>query len=285
MASVIGTCKLCLENELRLVDSHIIPRSFYEEYKGKPLIAFSQKNDKTSTIRKGIFGQFICESCEKKFGNTDNEAFNIIKNGKDTLSLASDELKREFLVIKNANENKNILHKFALSVLWRAKNSNRQEYPSIKLGLYDEKIRLAFHTNQFEQNLLDASGLMLWEFRGSELSELDAGGYAYRTITKYSHPDFVKTYGTFFTHIFGYPYGEMLIRLGGERPKQGYFQSVEDVNVPCVLWSNNLSIKFPNLIVCKSPRARSDGSFIGSEFEKKNFRKILKVRATKNEKN
>ena len=151
MASIIGTCKLCLENELRLVDSHIIPRSFYEEYKGKPLIAFSQKNNKTSTIRKGIFGQFICESCEKKFGNTDNEAFNIIKNGKDTLSLASDELKREYLVIKNANENKNILHKFALSVLWRAKNANRQEYPSINLRCYEEKIRLAIYTNQFEQ--------------------------------------------------------------------------------------------------------------------------------------
>lgn len=67
MASVIGTCKLCLENELRLVDSHIIPRSFYEEYKGKPLIAFSQKNDKTSTIRKGIFDNLFVKAVRKNF--------------------------------------------------------------------------------------------------------------------------------------------------------------------------------------------------------------------------
>lgn len=134
-----GHCKLCLSDDVILVDSHVIPRSFYEEYRGKPLIAFSEKTDKTSTIRKGIFGKFLCCDCEKKFDKVDQKAFELIKSVGSFVSIAKDELKREFLVIENANINKYLLHKFALTILWRAKNSNRQEYPSIKLRVLRRK--------------------------------------------------------------------------------------------------------------------------------------------------
>ena len=284
MAVIVGSCKLCLCDGVNLVDSHIVPRSFYEEYKGKPLIAFSELTARSSTIRKGIYGKFLCDECEKKFHKVDDEAFLRIKNGKDTLSLVKDVLKRELLVIEDAYSYKSILHKFALSVLWRAKNSDRPEYPLLALGSYEEKIRLAFHSNQFSQDLLDATGISLWKFRGSDLSEADATNYIYRSITKKTNPNFAKKFGDFRCHIFGYPYGEMLIRLGGERPKQGYFQTIEDVHKPSVLWSSNLCIKFPNLVVCKTPRVRDDGSLVGTKFQKEIFSIISKAEIRNDEK-
>ena len=273
-----GACKLCLCNDAVLVNSHIIPRSFYEEYKGKPLIAFSEITDKKSTIRKGIFGKFLCCNCEKKFDKVDQKAFKLIKSVESFVSLAKDELKRKLLIIENANANKDLLHKFALTVLWRAKNSIRQEYPSIKLGCYEEKIRLAIHTSQFEQSLLDATGFMLWEFRGSNESEPDASGYAYRVITKKSNPNFSDVYGNFKAHIFGYPYGEIIIRLGGEKPKQGYFHRIEETHKPSVLWSTNSDKDFPNLVVSKMPRIRDDGHLTGTNFQKEIFSIIVKAR-------
>lgn len=141
---------------------------------------------------------------------------------------------------------------------------------------------MAIYTSQFEQSLLDATGIMLWEFRGSKESELDASGYAYRIITKKSHPNFSDVRGNFKAHIFGYPYGEIIIRLGGERPKQGYFQLIGETHKNSVLWSTNLSVKFTNLVVCRTPSAREDGHLTGTDFQKEIFRTVIKARA-KNE--
>ena len=278
MAKLTGLCSLCLSEDIDLVNSHIIPRSFYEEYKGKPLIAFSANSKKSSTIRKGIYGNFLCNNCEAKFSKIDNCACDLIKRRIDWKSVAKDDLGRELSIIEDAYANKNLLHKFALSVLWRAKQSNRQEYEMIKIGTYEERIRVALLSDQFDQSLLDATGLWLFEFRDSVLPKADVIGYSYRKLIRSERSTFFRTYGNFTVHVFGYPYGEILMRLGGEKPKRGYFEHLEGVKALSVFWSTNLSENYPNLVVCKMPRVRKDGHQVGDKCLKYIFNVLLKNR-------
>lgn len=266
----------------QLVDSHIIPKSFYEEYGGKTLISISEKTNKFCKIRNGIYGKFLCNECEKKFSDLDNNAFNIIKKTNDTFSVKN-ELKQEIKIIENAFLSKEILHKFALSLLWRANNSNRQEYLSIELGSYDEKIRVALLGAKFSQQLLDATGVMIWEFRDSTIAEADAINYAYRRIASTKNSAFEQTFGRFSCHAFGFPYGEILIRLGGEKPKQGYCNMIEDRAFHLVLWSSSLCQDYPNLAVMKTPRTKNDGSVSGTQNLKPIFNYLKNLRETNNE--
>lgn len=277
MASVSGVCKLCLKHA-KLVDSHIIPRSFYEEYRAKPLKAISSSSTRARTIQIGIYGQFLCGSCEAKFNELDTKAFDFIKNKANATCVAENVEGRELLVVENAITQKELIHKFALSVLWRAANSNREEYHPIELGIYNEKIRIALESGKFEQNLLDATGLMLWEFRGSVVGEADVVAHPYQLFTRKTHPQLIESFGNFRVHSFGYPYGEMLIRLGGERPKTGFYRFVEKEDLPVVLWSTNLSESYPNLVILKTPRIASDGKTAGSKVQKELF-EMLKGKA------
>ena len=68
------------------------------------------------------------------------------------------------------------------------------------------------------------------------------------------------------------------MRLGGEKPKRGYFEHLEGVKALSVFWSTNLSENYPNLVVCKMPRVRKDGHQVGDKCLKYIFNVLLKNR-------
>ena len=73
-------CKMCLQ-EKELVDSHIIPRSFFEHIKTskKPSVIISNKKGEfTKKSNIGIYDQIVCLECERMFQEYDRYAKNFL---------------------------------------------------------------------------------------------------------------------------------------------------------------------------------------------------------------
>jgi hypothetical protein len=128
---VIGTCKLCETERVRLLESHLMPAGFFrrllsEEKNPHPLL-LSEKGVRTSSEQ--VTDNVLCEKCETRFH----------ENGEDyTLRKAADKdgfpLLEELLINASGGEKdfrkstitdspgikRDQLVYFALSVFWRA---------------------------------------------------------------------------------------------------------------------------------------------------------------------
>lgn len=257
-------CKLCLQPVNKFVKSHIIPKSAYEEFKKSPLLGISSATYE-KRYQNGIYGEFLCEKCEQKFNQYDEFSIGIFKQGKHQ-KLLHKEGDISAFVVEDVYQHKNKLHQFALSILWRAANSGRDEYKSIKLGNYQERIRSALDSNNFEKALLDSTGLYFQEYRGGMENMFNQVFIPYNQYQKSKL--FKETFGHFHCHDFGFPYGELLIRLGGEKPKQVFFNlKFDGFSGNAVLWTSNLSDENPNWFFSKMPQ---------SDAKKKIFRDLYK---------
>jgi hypothetical protein len=248
--SIPKICKLCRKQVEKLVDSHIIPRAFYEEL-GKLELVDKSKHSHDVIYKKGVYGNFLCLSCESKFKLVDERAIQVLKKGSKTVLVHSADL-HAANIVENAFENRKNLHEFALSVLWRAAASGRVEFKGIELGSYAEKLREAFLSAAINQELLEVTGLLFQEYRGGKSEARNQSFIPYRLFNKGA--DFKESFGNFDCHVFGFPYGELFVRLGGETPNQGYF----DLQFPCfngkaVLWTCNLSASYPHWFFNRKP--------------------------------
>lgn len=240
-------CELCLCSSISHVDSHIVPRAFYEELKPQRLTGTNGGDRYTTSYRKGIYGRFLCEECERKFQAIDERAIAIFKQGCWTKNLSEHDA---LYVIENAVQHRTQLHKFALSLLWRASASGRSEFSAIRLGGYKEKLRDALQTEKFCHSLIDATGLYFREFRGGDIAGLNQAFIPYRLREKGGL--FEKNFGVFRCHIFGFPYGELLVRLGGEAPSNGFIQPLPTLSGGASLWTCNLSDIYPHLLYTRN---------------------------------
>jgi len=135
-------CNLCLK-EATLVDSHIVPKSFYEIQKGsKPMLNITNKAEEyAKKCPIGEYDQLICLACEDSFGPYDDYAFKLFlgelwkpevvqEEGRGIGGFLLQEVKCEMLQL------------FALSVLWRAAVSQRAMFSKVSLGPHLEPIRM-----------------------------------------------------------------------------------------------------------------------------------------------
>ena len=199
-----SVCRLC-DKEASLVKSHIIPRAFYEEFAKREMHLISNKKKYTRRIQKAIYGNFLCKSCENFFNQYDEDATKLIKQGQGKKLLGEVD-NGKIWYISDALAHKDLLHQFALSVLWRATNSNIEAYNKVKLGSYEAKIKDALLKNSFSEELLGKTGLMLIEHRGSENKSIDV---IFSPYQKNNGKNWVDDIGNFTIHIFGFPYGEI----------------------------------------------------------------------------
>lgn len=249
-----NTCKLCLSQANKFVKSHIIPKSAYEEFKKAPLLGISADTYE-KRYQNGIYGEFLCEKCEQKFNQYDEFSIGIFKQGKHQ-KLLHKEGDISAVVVEDVYQHKDKLHQFALSVLWRAATSGRDEYKSIKLGNYQERIRCALDGSNFEKTLLDSTGLYFQEYRGGMENMFNQVFIPYKQHQK--SRSFTEEFGQFHCHDFGFPYGELLIRLGGEKPKQGFFDlKFDGFSGNAVLWTSNFSNEYPNWFFSKMPQSNN----------------------------
>jgi hypothetical protein len=212
------TCALCLSSCGSFVDSHVVPRAFYSEIRSQELIGKSRGKPERR-YKKGIYGKFLCATCENQFQRIDFQAIKLIKQGQSRRHLYSSG-RRQAFVIENAVNHQNVLHDFGLSLLWRASASGRDEFNKLNLGVYQEDLRKAFLAGCVPDSLRGKTGLLFQEFRNGT-PEIDQSFEPYRLFKKSN--EFKRLFGNFHCHVFGFPYGELLIRLGGDRPPNGYF--------------------------------------------------------------
>ena len=236
-------CALCLNKTDKFVKSHIVPKSFYE---GEKLLGvYEKQHDKR--YQNGLYAEFLCSRCEAKFGSLDSFAAEIFKQNKYREYVDGKGAGKVFF-IRDLYKKKDSLHKFALSILWRAVASGREEFRGIDLGADTERIRLSlFGANEFDTRLLDATGIWFCEYRGSAEDKIDA---AFVVIKVLEEGAYKNSFGAFRTYNFGFPYGELKIRFGGEIPKQCF-------RMGGTLWSTNLSLEVPDLFCSQTPQPQS----------------------------
>lgn len=135
------TCRLC-ERERELVDSHIIPRSFYEiggkKSKDITKIVSNTKGFYPKKSPKGIYEQIVCLECENKFSPWDDYAFRfLVGNSKRNKTTPRNNIVglevRKFDYLK--------LKLFFLSLLWRSNVATDPFFGKVNLGSHESIIK------------------------------------------------------------------------------------------------------------------------------------------------
>ena len=136
---MMRTCRLC-GRERKLVDSHIIPRAFFQIEPDQPPRLFSNRREfHPRRAPKGVYDQIVCEACERRFSEYDNYAVKL---------LIRERVVREPIKHRGATiayvvpdiDYKN-LKLFVIAVLWRASVSDQVFYSKVRLGHLEDLTR------------------------------------------------------------------------------------------------------------------------------------------------
>lgn len=141
MGSKSGVCRLC-GNQSTFVDSHIIPRSFHDRdavtgEKARILTNAADKHPKRSPI--GIYSQFLCLDCERRFGPWDNYATKYLLEAGPLVSPLKNQ--DETVALRYPACDYSALKLFFLSVLWRAHCSDHHFFKRVHLGSRADDLR------------------------------------------------------------------------------------------------------------------------------------------------
>lgn len=136
----MAICKMCGQ-EKKLIDAHIIPKSFFKYLKNGDdyLYFFTNVNGEIpqKKSQQGIYSKkLVCLDCEKKyFSDCDDYIYKILI--KD--SIRHQPVKNSGWLINNCNLNK--VKYFVYSLLWRANESEADFFDEIKLGPYLQSVK------------------------------------------------------------------------------------------------------------------------------------------------
>lgn len=78
MSKKIGKCALCDDKEIKLVDSHIIPKLVYKRIKSKKNSRFRNYYNIKDIFQDGEKKPMLCASCEKFFNSFETPYANYI---------------------------------------------------------------------------------------------------------------------------------------------------------------------------------------------------------------
>jgi hypothetical protein len=132
-------CRLCGTNA-RLVDSHIIPRAFFNIEHDQPAKMLS--NSRGSWPRRapiGVYDQIVCESCERSFSIYDQYAAETLLQGRRTIKTIY--FKGRPLAYLIADIDYRLLKLFAIAVVWRASVARHHFYARVSLGPLEDLAR------------------------------------------------------------------------------------------------------------------------------------------------
>lgn len=135
-----AVCALCKTNgELR--NSHIIPEFFYKlVYDPSPRrfrVVSAIASEPERYVQKGLRERLLCSVCEQKIGRLENYAKKTFVDGKGL------QITQQNAAVVLSNLDYKLFKLFLLSLLWRMSVSKLDFFREVRLGLYEEKIRLA----------------------------------------------------------------------------------------------------------------------------------------------
>jgi len=129
-----NSCKFCGAHG-KLVDSHIIPRGFFEE---SHFFTSSYVGERQKRSHTGIYDQFLCDEHEKQFGLWDDYAISLLRNNPP--ERASDD----FFVYESVDYS--LLKLFFISVLWRADATSHNFFDNINIVEHRDVLKTHIET-------------------------------------------------------------------------------------------------------------------------------------------
>lgn len=148
----MGICRLCLESEVALQNSHIISEFNYEAcydeiHRFRKLSSRGPKHEKYE--QQGFREYLLCQNCETRFSVWENYAKKVINDGGPRL-VNSGPLGYVFDSIEYAP-----FRLYGLSILWRMGISTLEMFSQVNLGKHEEKLRRA---------ILEGNPLRPWNY-------------------------------------------------------------------------------------------------------------------------
>lgn len=146
MTNTIGQCRLCSAFNQKLVNSHIIPRSFYSQLhdpQGRRSKILSEEAH-PKRAPNGLYDQFLCHKCEKSLCQWDDYAFKLLKES--TPTPISAQSTSEVIGFEYQNVNYDKLKLFFTSLLWRAHVTKLPFFARVQLSELDaEELRASLY--------------------------------------------------------------------------------------------------------------------------------------------
>lgn len=150
-----GQCKLCATVGPLVERSHVIPLWMYPYGRMRLLSSHSDEYQQRSPT--GIYGQFVCSSCEDKFQKWDDYAAKILRaeSTLNTIEIKSGPIR----VHDFGNYNYLELKLFFLSILWRAHACEHRFFDQIMLGNHSEIVAKCLLNK--DKNLIDSIDVLV----------------------------------------------------------------------------------------------------------------------------
>jgi hypothetical protein len=145
----VGQCQWCGATAA-LVKSHIIPKSFYRKVRGDgkySLMVAANPAIQNEQWQNGVYDNFLCLPCEKRFCPWDEHGFAILSKDPEGLRLIRDKESGYPLGYELEGASSVLLKRFFLSVLWRAGACKHPFFKAVKLGPYRKQIKAALSDN------------------------------------------------------------------------------------------------------------------------------------------
>jgi hypothetical protein len=148
LEKIIGLCHLCGQ-EKKLIDAHIIPKSFYKplfDPKNGPLQLVG-KNESPKRAPIGLYDKSIlCKDCDSLLGKYDDYAQKFFKSHptwsfKSGISHLGPFEKGLLGYYKADNYDYSTLKLFFISLIWRASISSHNVFQNVQLGTVSNKAR------------------------------------------------------------------------------------------------------------------------------------------------
>jgi hypothetical protein len=135
-------CKFC-HQEGKLIEAHVIPRSFFEIEPGNlPRVASNKNGVFPKRAPAGIYDpQLVCENCERLFSRFDDYAQRLLLTNREAANPIY--LEKQAIAYVYEQYDYKDLKLFFLSLLWRVSEASHYFYQNIKLGPHESQVRQA----------------------------------------------------------------------------------------------------------------------------------------------
>jgi hypothetical protein len=165
-------CKLC-GSEKKLIEAHIIPRSFHRinpNDKQPTRLLTNAEGRYTQKLPKGAYDStIVCEDCERRFSVWDNYGDEIFLKSWDKFEKL--ERSGEIIGYRLSEYDYPKLKLFFMSVLWRAAVSSHALFASIDLGPKEPILRNSILNS--DPGDIDHFGVVLQAFDTTEVGILN----------------------------------------------------------------------------------------------------------------
>ena len=124
---MVDACKLCGAQSALVPRSHVVPQWMYAllPHDGRPMkIASSHLGEFEKKSPTGIYGKFVCQTCENLFSRWDDHAAIVLRRAPTSTGGGWDYGAFSY----------GDLTRFYLSVLWRASACGHQFFETVDLG-------------------------------------------------------------------------------------------------------------------------------------------------------